>query len=80
MAKWTVEIDDPNRIPELVARAFGAEAALVERTADFAGAFDRALGASSPFLIEIRLDPNAINPSQDVAAIRAAAYGQRSAT
>ncbi len=50
--------------PDFVAygRAFGAQAALVERTADFAAAFEEALAAGRPALLELRVDPEAISP------------------
>jgi acetolactate synthase-1/2/3 large subunit len=55
------------------ARAFGAQGEVVEETAQFAPALDRALAAGGPALIELRLDPEAITPSTTIAAIRASA-------
>jgi acetolactate synthase I/II/III large subunit len=52
------------------ARAFGAHGELVERTADFAAAFERARQAGKPALIEIRIDPEAISPNITLQAIR----------
>jgi acetolactate synthase I/II/III large subunit len=63
------------RNPDFVAyaRAFGAHGALVERSEDFAGALDEALGCGGPALIELRVDPQAITPRQTLDEIRAAA-------
>ena len=55
------------------AKAFGAHGEVVEETSAFAAAFDRALKAGKPALIEIRIDPEAISPNTTLAAIRAAA-------
>ncbi len=45
-----------------LARSFRAYGELVERTEQFPGAFDRALDAGRPALLELRVDPNAITP------------------
>ena len=55
------------------ARAFGAHGEVVENTAEFAPAFERATRAGMPALIEIRIDPEAITPNTTLEAIRAAA-------
>ena len=55
------------------AEAFGAYAELVEHTADFAPALERALAAGRPALLELRIDPDAISPRTTLSAIRAAA-------
>jgi acetolactate synthase-1/2/3 large subunit len=55
------------------ARAFGAHGESVERTADFAGALDRALAAGVPALVTLRVDPEAITPRTTLSAIRAGA-------
>ena len=55
------------------ARAFGASGEVVERTAEFAPAFERAMKAGKPALIEIRIDPEAISPNTTLHAIRVAA-------
>jgi acetolactate synthase-1/2/3 large subunit len=52
------------------ARAFGAHGETVERTADFAPAFERAWKAGKPALIELRIDPDAITPATTLSAIR----------
>ncbi len=63
--------------PDFVAyaRAFGAHGALVERTEDFAAAFEEALAAGRPALLELRVDPEALTPRQTLSEIRAAASG-----
>jgi acetolactate synthase-1/2/3 large subunit len=63
------------RNPDFVAlaRAYGAHAALVERTGEFADALDEALESGRPALLELRVDPQAITPRQTLDEIRAAA-------
>ena len=55
------------------ARAFGAHGASVERTEDFAEAFEEALASGLPALIELRVDPEAITPRQTLSELRDAA-------
>jgi acetolactate synthase-1/2/3 large subunit len=55
------------------AESFGAFGALVERTEEFAPAFERALGAGRISLIEIRLDAEVITTRTTLSAIRDAA-------
>ncbi len=71
------ELDNPDFVK--LAEAHGALGIRVERTADFAGAFEQALRAGRPALIEIVMDPEAITPRQSLSAIRAAALARRSA-
>ncbi len=52
------------------AESFGAFGALVEKTADFAPAFEAALGAGRISLIEIRLDVDVITTRTTLSAIR----------
>jgi acetolactate synthase-1/2/3 large subunit len=52
------------------ARAFGAHAATVTETAQFADALDAALGAGTSALIELRIDPEAINPRTTLTKLR----------
>ena len=52
------------------ARAFGAHGESVERTEDFAAAFERARAAGKPALIELKIDPDAITPATTLSAIR----------
>ncbi len=54
-----------------LARSFGAHGELVERTAEFEPAFDRALAAGRPALLELRVDPEAITPRATLSQIRA---------
>jgi acetolactate synthase I/II/III large subunit len=58
------------------ARAFGAHGETVTETAAFPDAFERALAAGAPAVLELRTDPEAINPRTTLSAIRAQA-GQR---
>jgi acetolactate synthase-1/2/3 large subunit len=53
-----------------LARAYGASGETVERTEDFAAAFERAVGSDKPALIELRTDPDAITPSTTLSTIR----------
>jgi acetolactate synthase I/II/III large subunit len=52
------------------ARAFGAHGAVIDRTEDFAAAFEEALAAGRAALIELRVDPEAITPRATLTAIR----------
>jgi acetolactate synthase I/II/III large subunit len=58
--------------PDFVAygKAFGAHAALVERTEDFAAAFEDALAAGRPALLELPVDPEAITPRTTLSQLR----------
>jgi acetolactate synthase I/II/III large subunit len=55
------------------ARAFGAHGETVTETAAFPDAFERALAAGTPAVLELRIDPEAINPRTTLTAIRAQA-------
>jgi acetolactate synthase-1/2/3 large subunit len=59
------------------ARAFGGHGEIVERTEDFAPAFERAWSAGKPALIELRIDPDAITPATTLSAIREKALKSR---
>jgi acetolactate synthase-1/2/3 large subunit len=59
------------------ARAFGAHGETVERTEDFAAAFERASKSGRPALIELRIDPDAITPTKTLSAVRAEALKQK---
>ena len=52
------------------ARAFGGHGETVERTADFAPAYERAVTSGKPALIEVRIEPDAITPATTLSAIR----------
>jgi acetolactate synthase I/II/III large subunit len=45
------------------AQSFGAVGKIVHRTEDFPAAFEEALAAETPCLLELRVDPDAITPS-----------------
>ena len=60
-----------------LARAYGANGETVNRTDEFQPAFERALAADVPSLIEIRLDPDAITPTTTLSAIRSAALSRQ---
>ena len=52
------------------ARAFGGHGETVERSEDFAPAYERASRSGKPALIELRIDADAITPSTTLTAIR----------
>jgi acetolactate synthase-1/2/3 large subunit len=56
-----------------LAQAYGAYAELVDRSEDFAEAFERALTAGRSAVLELRVDPEAITPQMTLSAIRAGA-------
>ncbi|RAZ90702.1 thiamine pyrophosphate-binding protein [Mesorhizobium hawassense] len=53
-----------------LARSYGGHGETVEKTADFAPAFERARASGKPAIIEIRLDPEAITPTRTLTQIR----------
>jgi len=55
------------------ARAFGAHGEIVEKTEDFAPAFEAAVKSGKPAVIEIRIDPDAVSPSATLSGLRKAA-------
>jgi acetolactate synthase-1/2/3 large subunit len=59
------------------AESFGAFGAVVERTEDFAPAFDAALKAGRISLIEIRLDPEVISTTTTLSRIRDAGLAKQ---
>jgi acetolactate synthase-1/2/3 large subunit len=59
------------------ARAFGGHGETVERTADFAPAFQRAVASGRPAILELRIDPEAITPSATLSGLRAAALAKK---
>ncbi len=59
------------------ARAFGGHGETVERTEDFAPAFERAWNSGKPALIELKIDPDAITPATTLSAIREKALKSR---
>ncbi|MAY63226.1 MAG: thiamine pyrophosphate-binding protein [Rhizobiales bacterium] len=52
------------------ARAFGGHGETVEKTEDFAAAFERAQESGLPAIIEIRQNPEAITPARTLSEIR----------
>jgi acetolactate synthase-1/2/3 large subunit len=53
------------------ARSFGAVGEIVEDTAQFAPAMERAIAIRKPAVIELRIDPQAITPNTTLDALRA---------
>jgi acetolactate synthase-1/2/3 large subunit len=53
-----------------LARAYGAHAERVERTADFEGAFERALASGKPAVLELPVDPERISPRVKLSDLR----------
>jgi acetolactate synthase I/II/III large subunit len=54
-----------------LARAYGAHGEVVETTAAFPEAFERALAAGRPALLELRTDAEAMSPTVTLSALRA---------
>jgi len=80
------EREYPNRYPGTTlqnpdfaayGRAFGAHGETVTKTADFPAAFDRALKAGKPALLELRIDPEAISTRTTLSALRNAALAKQ---
>jgi acetolactate synthase-1/2/3 large subunit len=69
----TIATDLVNPDFAALARAYGAHGETVERTEDFAAAFERARASGKPAVIELKLDPEAITPRQSLSEIRAEA-------
>jgi len=63
-----------------LARAFGAHGEVVEETDAFPPAFERALAAGRPALLELRTDPDAITTSATLRGLRAEVEHRREAT
>jgi acetolactate synthase-1/2/3 large subunit len=60
-----------------LARAYGAHGETVARTEEFPAAFERALAAGTPAVIELRLDPEAITSRTTLTKLREAALAKR---
>jgi acetolactate synthase-1/2/3 large subunit len=56
-----------------LAKAHGAEGVTVTRGEDFEGVLREALAADGPFLIDLKLDPEAITPLETLSGIRESA-------
>jgi acetolactate synthase-1/2/3 large subunit len=52
------------------ARAHGAHGAAVSKSEDFEAVFREALAADAPFVIDLRLDPEAITPIETLSGVR----------
>jgi len=59
-----------------LARAYGGHGETVTRTEDFAPAFDRALASGGVAVIELRLDPEALTPTQTLSQTLAQTLAQ----
>jgi len=59
------------------ARAFGGFGATVEKTADFAAAFDAAEKSGKPAILHLKVDPEAITPTTTLTALREKALAGR---
>ena len=62
-----------------LARAYGMHGERVEKTADFAAAFERAWNDKGATLLELKVDPDAIVPHTTLSAIRAKALKSKNA-
>jgi acetolactate synthase-1/2/3 large subunit len=51
------------------AQAFGAQGKIIDRTDDFPAAFEEALTAETPSLLELRVDPDVLTPSARLSEI-----------
>ena len=60
-----------------LARAYGAHGETVTRTEDFAPAFERAMAAGKPAVLDLHIDPEAITPKASLSDIRAAALAKK---
>lgn len=58
-----------------LARAYGANGTVVQRTEEFYPAFEDALAGDRPTLIELRIDPEAISPSATLSGLHRPADG-----
>jgi thiamine pyrophosphate-dependent acetolactate synthase large subunit-like protein len=58
--------------------AFGGHGERVERTEEFAPAFDRAVASGKPAILHCLIDPEAITPATTLSAMRDAALAKRS--
>ena len=65
---WGSTLSNPNFID--LAKAYGAHAELVEKTADFPAAFERAKNAGRPALIEMQTSDEILTPRLTVSDLR----------
>jgi acetolactate synthase-1/2/3 large subunit len=59
------------------ARAFGGFGATVERTGDFAAAFQEAQRSGKPAIIHLKVDPEAITPATTISKLREKALAEQ---
>jgi acetolactate synthase-1/2/3 large subunit len=59
------------------ARAFGGFGVTVEKTGDFATAFEAAQKSGKPAIVHVKVDPEAITPSTTISKIREKAIAER---
>ena len=62
-----------------LARAYGAHGETVTHTAEFAGAFERAVAADRPALLHLKLDPQALTMNATLDALREQGVAARKA-
>jgi acetolactate synthase-1/2/3 large subunit len=62
------ELTNPDFVQ--LARAYGAYGERIDRTEDFAAAFERAAAAERPAILEITLDQEVIAPTATITSIR----------
>jgi acetolactate synthase-1/2/3 large subunit len=60
------------------ARAFGGFGITVEKTADFAAAYDAAAKSGRPAIVHLKIDAEAVTPTMSLSAIREKALAGRS--
>ncbi|MGH7126085.1 MAG: thiamine pyrophosphate-binding protein [Stellaceae bacterium] len=72
----TIATDLVNPDFAALARAYGAFGETVERTEDFAAAFERARASGGPAVLELKLDQEALTPRQSLSEIRAEAMAK----
>ncbi len=65
---YATALDNPDFAA--LARAYGLHGETVQRTADFAPAFERAVASGKPALLELLIDPEAITTRTSLTAIR----------
>ncbi len=63
-----------------LSRAYGYHAERVEKTADFAAAFDRAMSSRTGALLDLDVSPEAITPRQTLTQMREAAIAAKAPT
>jgi acetolactate synthase-1/2/3 large subunit len=59
------------------ARAFGGHGETVEKTEDFAAAFERALAAAKPAIIHVKTDPEALTSRITLSKLREQALAKQ---